>query len=59
MIVDVRFQDGTTLVKEGAMFIDGGDIRRTSLSEGDLYRGGLRALFWYHIICTHVETKVG
>ena len=40
MVVDGRFQDGTSLVKEGVVFLKGGDIGRTLPSEGDRDKGG-------------------
>ena len=38
IMVDGIFQDGLDLVKEGKLFLKGGDISRTSLSEGNLDR---------------------
>ena len=38
MVVDVRLQNETDLVKEGAVFSKRGEIGRTSTSEGELDR---------------------
>ena len=38
MMVDGSFQEGTALVKEGAVFLEEGERGRTSWSKGDIDR---------------------
>ena len=45
MMVGGRFQYETALVKEGAMFLKGGESIRAFLIKGDLDKGGSSAFF--------------
>ena len=58
-MVDSRFQDGTDLVKGGAVFLEVGESGRTSWSKGDLYRGGSSMFFLYQIIWTDGAARAG
>ena len=49
MIVDGSFQYGMALVKEGAVFLKGGDSRRMWSSEGDPDGGGYSAFFFIEV----------
>ena len=45
MIVDSWFYDGVSLVKEGAVFLKGGESRSISSRKGDLDGGGSSVFF--------------
>ena len=45
MMVYVRLEDGEVFVKEGAVFLEGGESKRKLSSKGDIDRGGSSAFF--------------
>ena len=51
MIVYEILQDGVALVKEGAVFLEGGEIIRKLSREENLGRGLYSAFFVPYIIC--------